>query len=625
MGWTSLPARGPRPRTSFRPGVEGLEGRALLSSVPDAIELSFARGAKPGGPIVVDPTRSIPGPNNSKNFFRVDVRVDSIRGRIANNVELIKVNLYWATGPDRDDIIDPRKYQETATRTIQINHAQTKSGDVVSLYFNRLNTPGSRWQQPPGATYLVGVIDPDNYLIGQEKNRANNTTGVRITPAAPPGVRMTVEAINQDDPSRTAFQAVAGSMPVVYGGSEASTADNLRLRVAASGLPAAVKSVNWSVSGPGASSYAPPAASSRAMVWDVGDIRATAGVLTFTATLHLTNGRTMTASHKVEVGIRTDDVIVVGWIDAAGVTLSTAGVARDLTRILPPNGKVAGSGTLNQLLAVQLFGALSENATNPRDLGLSRPLTAADRKYILNWAFKYAANPDPRRTIPGGDFRDAAGKLTSTKEINDFLAHPTNYKLFNRFQVKYRLDPSGDFLVPPTVLHHRVAIGSTIDPLTLSPKPLPGQAGPFNGRILRGAAGIGQVNDGSPEAPAIRLFNTLMGKGVSRPVFWENIGSQIRFTTRGTAPVIFLQPYPTYSIFRNGRLVSVDPEAREPGENFYPKPYPFSNQPSAGLFGVTPGGRRGDASSLPSPGARIPAFIVAPSATEPARGRRRRV
>jgi hypothetical protein len=181
-----VPNKQRRPRVTgtnprrYRPSIEALEGRAMLSAVPDAIELSFAQRADGTAAIDYAPDKSILNGAGRHNYFRVDVRVDDLRGREANNVELIKVNLYWATGPNESDIINRQKYQETAHETVQINHVHTHPGDIVSLYFDQFN----RGQQTPPAQarYLVAVIDPEGYLLKEETNRADNVAAVAISP-----------------------------------------------------------------------------------------------------------------------------------------------------------------------------------------------------------------------------------------------------------------------------------------------------------------------------------------------------------------------------------------------------------------------------------------------------------
>lgn len=184
--------RQPRRRlAALRPRFDPLEGRALPTAVvspatspPDTIELGFARDAHPDSPIAYSPDKKLIDSNGHANFFRVDVLVISIGGRVQSNTENIKVNLYWATGPTKADIIDKAKNHETATRTVTINHQNTHANTVVSLYFDRFNYPYSQKNQPPPpeATHLVAVIDPDGAFAGEHDNPANNVAAVKLIP-----------------------------------------------------------------------------------------------------------------------------------------------------------------------------------------------------------------------------------------------------------------------------------------------------------------------------------------------------------------------------------------------------------------------------------------------------------
>ncbi|NKB24258.1 MAG: hypothetical protein GKR87_07770 [Kiritimatiellae bacterium] len=134
--------------------------------------------------------------------------------------------------------------------------------------------------------------------------------------------------------------------------------------------------------------------------------------------------------------------------------------------------------------------------------------------------------------------------------------------------------------------------------------------GPANGppSILSSSPSrVSLINDGSSDAAGIRVFNTLKGKGLPAgvtPVFWENIGSRIKFIFNGgPTPTVTLQPYPTYFEYRNGRHVITMPQAPTPAAN-------FGTVPCTGLGGVTPGGRCGNASLPPAASARIPAYTL---------------
>ena len=410
------------------------------------------------------------------------------------------------------------------------------------------------------------------------------------------------DRIDQDDPTSVAWAPLAEADPV-YGGSEASTADNLKLTVQPNG---AVSKVVWSASGTGRGTWNPPPTAPDAETWDLGDIlNPTPGEIEFWVHVLYADGRRECGRFASEIGVRTDDVILVAWIDGNNVPLNPAGVNAQIVAIMPPAGPpVPSNFDCNDLVGDLYFNDNTPNGINP--------LTGVDRTYILNWLFKFAGNSNPSSgVIPGGDFRNAANTFQDESEVAAFYSLKTNYKLFNRLQIKYLDDGA------PQVIHQPTGIGDTVNPCGPWGPALavyPGQSGPANGPpaiVLSNRVTL--INDGSPDAGAIRAFNTLMGNGVAgTPVFWENIGSSIKFYFSGaTSPVITLQPYPTYYEYRNGRFFGSTAQAAQPAGNFVPNPYPFGTvECYTPLVGTTPGGRCGDAVSPADASARIPPYTV---------------
>ncbi len=424
----------------------------------------------------------------------------------------------------------------------------------------------------------------------------------------PATVTIDASFINQDDPTNTAYQSLPQGDPV-YAGSESSTSDSLQLTATPSPSSLTVATYTWSVTGPGSSNYTPPPPSPTASQWTVGKIMSSPGTLTFQVTVAFAGGAQAQSSRDVDVGVRTDDTIVVGWINQAGVTLP-GGASPAVTGLLTPP-------PVPSPLQCNLFALdLSENFTTPNFI----PLTLADRSYVLNWMFKYAGNTDPSTVIPGGDFRNSTTSFTDDNKVANFVGTPTNFKLFNRFQVKFRVGPGGTFNGTPIVLHQQTGIGTTKNPCGAIAGffgLFAGQAGPANGPPPVASPTNTRdsvINDGSPDDKAIRAFDTLTGKdlpaGVTA-VFWENIGTRISFNAGGgPAPNVVVQPYPTYYEYHNGKLVTTTPQAASPLGNFQTNPYPFGTVACLGLGGITPGGRCGDASSPADPSARVPQFTV---------------
>jgi hypothetical protein len=360
-------------------------------------------------------------------------------------------------------------------------------------------------------------------------------------------------------------------------------------------------------------------------VWGIQRILPTAGILTFTVTAQYGNGdgSTSMSSVPVEVGIRTDDVIVVGWINPAGVPSPNSSQAASFSVL---NGMLPG-GNASAALCNGEVGTLSLNGLLDPISGI--PLTNGDRTYILDWLFKFSGNPDPA-LIPGGAFLDATGTAADPAKVSNFTATATNYKLVNRLQVKMRITtPLGGvpyFTVPPTILQGQGTqlIGTTLNPCgAITGQFLglfPGQVGYRNGFQLQAPSGGAQynssiyvINDGSPDQNATEAFNTLAGGQTTSPAFWESIGSRITVSVNsGTTPSVIVQPYPTYYVYVNGSQKTTYPEASSPTGEFVAGsggingPYPFGIVSCTLPLGFVPGGRCGNATLPPDPTARIP-------------------
>jgi hypothetical protein len=253
---------------------------------------------------------------------------------------------------------------------------------------------------------------------------------------------------------------------------------------------------------------------------------------------------------------------------------------------------------------------------------------AVDREYILNWLFKYGGNPIP----PPDDFQ--TNGIIDYVKVEQYKSLETRYKLFNHFQVKFRVLPNNGwydvFNGEPIRLardFRDTEVGRTKDPVTgLEFK---GQYGPqdlWKVSIYSAAHGlpyeVSLINDGSPDYRGINVTNELMGDPrhliEGAPRFWENIGSRIMYRALNvTQSTVFAQPYPTYWVYINGELSFVIPQAPKPADHFYSHSwdpatgtlkgsYPFGTQPSSGSGGTIPGGRNGDATTAPDATSRIP-------------------
>jgi hypothetical protein len=356
-----------------------------------------------------------------------------------------------------------------------------------------------------------------------------------------------------------------------------------------------------------------------------------------------------------DVGVRSDDAVVFGWIDGTRVTLpdlslTNTGVNPEpyVDKILLPGGTanaIATLGAIDGAVAVaeagSLLAQLSECAHTPvnaahdpifRDIISNPGLGIMDRRYALYWMFKHGDNTNPATTLRNGNFLNVSGSHINYDRMRRFISGrdafgSSYYKLFNHLQIKYRIDTRGNFSYHKVIRRHS-NIGFTKDVLLHTSALISqGQTGAWNGSSLVSAKSPDDrtnsanhswnVNEGSPLAVGVKGFNTLSedisrlgGSQETNYVYWEQIGSRIVFSVNNKArPRIIAQPYPTYHVFLNGRRVNVIPQATSPLGNFVSHPYPFGKAPSAGQWGTVAGGRNGDAISRRHPTARIPAYI----------------
>jgi hypothetical protein len=375
------------------------------------------------------------------------------------------------------------------------------------------------------------------------------------------------EMIDQDAPDNKTWVKAA---KVLYGGSIASTADNLRLSLFDTTEDKTDPPVSyaWSVSGHGGDNYPKPG---NTAVWDVGDLKPVAGTLIFVCDTKFQSGASRSAYTMVEVGIRSDDTVMVGWIDKEGVNLPKPD-GRLVKEQFPADGVVPALQQPLSLFAVARFSKFYEQSK-----GGKNGYNNNDRLYLLNWLFKYADNPNPKKNgaadfLSGGTIDYSKVKAFREKKIG-------GYKLFNHYQVKFQVHPNVGaydlFRYGPQSLRDETGIGWTPDPITHGlPGPHPGQKGPKDGfRFRVKNERICQINDGSPDANGINVLNELVGdtRHAAKPIFWENIGSKITFTPKSAEANLTVQPYPTYYWYRNGTLVDTGKkfkQADEPTGNF---------------------------------------------------------
>lgn len=238
-----------------------------------------------------------------------------------------------------------------------------------------------------------------------------------------------------DDPQHPQSENLAGPAPFeTFGGSQETTADRLKL-ICRYDLPASGAKplkYTWSASGGGSSDFQPLAASGTAETWQLGTtyLPARPADLQVTCAIDWSDGtKSTTNPQEVVVGIRTDEAVVIGWINPWGVPLSAHGVGRDLLRVFPVNHHWLTSALQGVVAGTYLVRLATGSVTRPNGQGT---LTEAERQYVLDWLFRYADNS----SAPPSAFADSDA-------LEAFVRAGTGYKLCNHAQIKYHLDQGG--------------------------------------------------------------------------------------------------------------------------------------------------------------------------------------
>lgn len=329
-----------------------------------------------------------------------------------------------------------------------------------------------------------------------------------------------------------------------------------RAYVANESMRAHVTNYNWTATGP-QSQTGPGGATASQWIYPTG-ISWQPGTYTITLVVTFDNGLTKTTTWTQEVGVRTQDIAVVGWINAVGVPLSPINVHSDVLQYFPTAG-FGGVSNLSpqKVLTLAYMGDLAIGLSY-RPLVPWEQLSYTDRIYILNWLFKYAANYEPiPDTFPG----PAALSIWSDTR--------TRYKLFNRAQMKYLVN--GAKLKLKELSHMKQEVGVTNEPVYGIETS--GQYGTNNGQVFTlGGDTVHVINDGSPDIPAVLAFDNL-----AQPLKWNNIGSKIAFgVPYGASYDLKTQKYPTYYVYEDYvRIFSKTvPQAPNPIDNFNLNPYP---------------------------------------------------
>jgi hypothetical protein len=346
---------------------------------------------------------------------------------------------------------------------------------------------------------------------------------------------------------------------------------------------------------------------------ELGDLEVT---VTFDPSSYFSNSQ-FTLMGGIRVGVRPDDLVVIGWIDPDLVPIPDpilTGVDPDLYVSLRQDGTATcGCWDIS-------CGLRCGHVAAP-DWQLESSHIGVNRVYLLRWYF-HAGGNEP----PPSDFRDPTDKYFAESEYEEFVQEQsTGYKLTSRLKVRkynhYDLTHGGALVDVQTY-----QIGDTKtpcptncwwDPVCLfSSEVTEGQAGDLSG-LYEAADKISLMVDGSPVSDAIILFNTITGMDdpsygivMGNKRYWENVGARTVVTLWDYDFYTKLQVFPTFHTYINGRHTDTVEQVL-PYRNFNDNPHPFGGVDCTLCVWVSTqeGGRCGDAISLPEPGVHQPPYL----------------
>jgi transglutaminase-like putative cysteine protease len=408
--------------------------------------------------------------------------------------------------------------------------------------------------------------------------------------------------VDRDDPARdwSAHQNLADQQPV-YGDTVNGDFVSWKAVITPDSFKTFVQSYQWTADGP-AHKTGPADAE-----WTIntgGGIDWKAGDYNLVCEITLPGGKKCTSGQYMQpVGVRSADVLVIGWINPAGVTLDTTGVQAPLLTTLPSGGINESDSAGVKVYAGELLYQLSQSIDISQTFAISpyvftsRSFTAftqADKTYALRWMFKYAGN-----ATPPGSFSN--GGVVSDSRINQFRdQQKTDYKLLNHYQVKFLIDGIGNF--DGSALDagpHSAAVGSTKDPAKIyslsslliwagdlrhlqwypSGGIFPGVPGPHNDLRSQTLSEVELGNEGRPDSKAVAAFKALTGEDQGQ--IWSSITFYSDVSKYSASPFtrdpipsqtrearINTQVYPTYRIYIDGVKVAEQPQASSPAALF---------------------------------------------------------
>ena len=293
-----------------------------------------------------------------------------------------------------------------------------------------------------------------------------------------------------------------------------------------------------------------------------------------------------------EIGVRSGEIIVVGWIDADAVILPDGDSAPETINNVEANSI---ADILNHPLRRATFMArIAFNDGFPYKMPLTPEVA---RQYFNAFMIKTSGNPPPpqhfRAPITGTSM-----EMVDYQAMVDFLSNTRNYRLANRFQVKFLVDEQGKIKDEPFCAPQWAKAGLT--PVDLKPEKwfelfsdgmfdnIPAEEGEFHGLINTNGqvlnfntaqaysselpSSIAQYSQarisGDGNASGGYISQQVNGRKV--PWIWSEVKFEAPLAQGTVATIPNHEIFPAVWIYYNGELIEalIDPIEENDLKNF---------------------------------------------------------
>ena len=378
-----------------------------------------------------------------------------------------------------------------------------------------------------------------------------------------------VKIVNRDDPTKTWTTGPVSSGPIAYTSPTIPEVDDVRngdlISWSVPGLTSG--SFQWWATGPSGSRKDAPVGTDNE--WKLDDpLDWLPGKWRIHCRYTPSGGAVAEFDFEQNLGYRSPDVTVIGWIDGEQINLPKG------TDMVPDPSYYGLSYASVMDSFVLRNGFLLDAAV----LSGSSPLWATPhspdggRKYVNAYLIKSSPNNAPPAEFqlywPGSKNR----KMVDDAGFTMFKSQTDKFRSFQRFQARFELDDSGKIKGEPHYLKQTTQVGVT--PVDWLPDPA-GETGPYDGTVNTNGTSV-MFNPKSGKTYSANLADdfeqytqgristsgTLSGGQISQrlnnltvPWIWSLIEFGVAHAKAGTTAIPEHEIFPVYHVYYNGRRI----------------------------------------------------------------------